>query len=43
MLVVAVQYLATRDHGAGVVEVGVEVDEAHGGHHALRDTPGELA
>ena len=42
MFVVAVQYLATRDHGAGVVEVSVEVDEADGGHDALRNLPGEL-
>ena len=42
VLVVAVQDLAARDHGAGVVEVGVEVDEADGGHHVLRNLPGEL-
>src|SRR5215212_4289044 len=43
MLVVAVQDLAPREHGAGVVQVSVEVDEADGGHHVLRNLPGELA
>ena len=39
---VAVQHLPAGDDGAGVVQVGVQVDEPRGGHHALGDPPGEL-
>ena len=39
---VAVQHLAAGYHGAGVVQVGVQVNEAHGGHHVLGHPPGEL-
>src|SRR5215217_5726782 len=34
---------APGEHGAGVVQVSVEVDEADSGHHVLRNLPSELA
>ena len=40
---VTVQDLAAREHGAGIVQVRVEIDEADGGHNVLRNPPGELA
>jgi hypothetical protein len=39
---VAVQHLTAGYQGAGVVQVGVQVDEARGGHYVLGNPPGEL-
>ena len=36
------QYLTAGYQGAGVVQVGVQVDEAGSGHHVLGNPSGEL-